>query len=87
MLATLQVTKPQKQLKGKETMNTHTIKIDDTPELRFNPRIDSSYSGRVILGETRAGKTKLFSPEQQAEYKAAYELSEAEYASIKIQPK
>ena len=68
-------------------MNTRTITIEDAPELRFNPRFDGTYSGHVVLGETRAGKTKLFSPEQQAEYKAAFELSEAEYASIKNQPK
>lgn len=68
-------------------MNTRTITIEDTPELRFNPRIDGTYSGNIILGETRAGKTKLFAQEQQAEYKAAFELSEAEYAAIKNQPK
>lgn len=68
-------------------MNTRTIKIEDAPELRFNPLIDGTYSGHLILGETRAGKTKLFTPEQQAEYKAAFELSQAEYASIKVQPK
>ena len=68
-------------------MNTRTITIEDTPEFRFNPRFDGTYSGHVILSKTRAGKTTLLSPEQQAEYKAAFELSEAEYASVKIQPK
>jgi hypothetical protein len=69
-------------------MNTRTIKIEDTPELRINPNIEGVHSGnRVILGETRTGMTTIYTPERQAEYKAAFQLTEAEYAQIKKQPK
>jgi hypothetical protein len=66
-------------------MNTRTIKIEDTPELRFAESVQSGH--RVILGETRTGMTTMVTPELMDEYKAAFSLTEAELASIKNQPK